>query len=34
VMTTGSTLAECAETLAKHGASVDVAVIARRQTRL
>lgn len=34
VMTTGSTLAECADILTKAGAVVDVAVIARRQTRL
>lgn len=34
VMTTGSTLAECAEILTDAGAIVDVAVIARRQTRL
>ena len=34
VMTTGSTLAECAGLLTDAGASVDVAVIARRQTRL
>ena len=34
VMTTGSTLAECADILTKAGAIVDVAVIARRQTRL
>lgn len=33
VMTTGSTLAECAKILTKAGAVVDVAVIARRQTR-
>lgn len=34
VMTTGSTLAECAKILIKAGAIVDIAVIARRQTRL
>lgn len=33
VMTTGSTLAECAKILTRAGAIVDVAVIARRQTR-
>ena len=33
VMTTGSTLAECAEILTKAGAIVDIAIIARRQTR-
>lgn len=33
VMTTGSTLAECADILTRAGAIVDVAVIARRQTR-
>ena len=34
VMTTGSTLAECAELLTGAGAAVDIAVVARRQTRL
>ena len=33
VMTTGSTLAECAAVLTAAGAIVDIAVIARRQTR-
>jgi predicted amidophosphoribosyltransferase len=32
-MTTGSTLAECAAILTEAGAIVDIAVIARRQTR-
>lgn len=34
VMTTGSTLSECADILSKAGAVVDIAVIARRQSRL
>ena len=34
VMTTGSTLSECSSVLTDAGAVVDVAVIARRQTRL